>query len=63
MKEYGRIYFGLRKVELRQRIKQHDNMIKGMKKLEEDAHDSRDDSAGIRMREENNETEEGEEPK
>jgi hypothetical protein len=63
-KEYGRIYFGLQKVKLRQRIKQrNNNMVEGTKKLEEDVLDGREYSSGLHMHEENDETEESEEPK
>jgi hypothetical protein len=36
-KEYGRTYYGLRKVRRRRRMKQRDGMIKGTKKMELDA--------------------------
>jgi hypothetical protein len=50
-KEFGRIYSGLRTVKRRWRIKQRDKMIKGTKKMEEDAKGGRDYSSGIRLSE------------
>jgi hypothetical protein len=63
-KEYGRIYFGLRKVKLRRWIKQCDSMVEGTKKLKEDAEEGMEYSSGLRLQKENDETEEeSEQPK
>jgi hypothetical protein len=56
-KEYGRMYSGLWKVKRRRRMKQRDQMIKGMTKMKLDAKEGRGYSSGIPMR---NESKDGE---
>ena len=59
-KEYGRVYAGLWYVKRRGRNKQRDRMIEGTRKMEADAEDGCQYSAGIPLQEEENEAEGGE---
>jgi hypothetical protein len=52
-KEYGRIYFRLRTVKIRRRIKNQDKMAEGNKKMEEDVLDGRDYASGLRLQDDN----------